>query len=605
MKFFTILRASGLDDRFIDLLREVPFEQLKNLGITKIDRLHIREQYKKRRVQDVSIDSSANVNKKSAHNLRDEQGKAWSKIEGLYCIWKETGAKLGIDRADYIILEVLKGHVYIHKLNKFDMPHCFSISVKNIFDQGLPFTNPVAIPPKHPMSFTNQCIELVMSACQEQNGAIAISSYAPCMAAIIHRGEKKWTRKEIENYFQNLVHVFNHPFRAGGDSPFTNISIFSPTFLREMYANYVYGEYTYDDISDTVDWVQDIMMDFMAKGDPVSNMMYRFPIVTLNIHPDDFDTPQVEKMLRYNKKGYFNINVTDQIALCCRLQVKKKQRMSSLGTGGDNIGAFAIVTVNTPSIFYQSIEDGKSHEAVLADRLSVCHDILQCLKTIIMGWKNHHVLMAIDWMHESMMYLTVGIHGTAEYALMASGADTFGEEWLDVHEQQLQLVADTVNGWDDADYNFEMVPAEGSTRFMADSNNIMYGANDRFYSNQFVPLYADMPIHERLKIEDRLCAIVTGGTMTFINLDGNGDPEAILNIQKKILKNYNIPQFAINIGVSKCDDCNRAVIGKVDTCICGGSMDFYTRIVGFFVAKSEWEQRRQEELESRKWHVIG
>lgn len=599
MKFFTILGSMGMDRRFINLLKSVPRKQLDNLGVTRINMLATRDWYRKKKVQDMSVDPSANVNGKSPHNLRSEQMKPWSKLMGLHYTWKKSVEMFGEERAGYIIGEALKGHVYIHDLSKFDVPYCFSIGLKNVLDFGLPFTNPVAVPPKHPMSFSNQCVELVMKACQEQAGAIALSSYPPCMASIIHEGEKQWSRKEIENIFQHMVHVFNHPFRVGGDSPFTNMSIFSPTFLDEMYANNVYGEFSYEDIRETVNWVQDIMMDFMARGDPTSGLMYRFPIMTLNIHPADFDTPEVKKMLMYNARGYFNINVTDQLALCCRLQVKKRERVSSLGTGGDNIGSLRVVTINNPSVVYQ----GGDPAEVLDDRLEVCHDLLRAVKEIIMEWSDQHTLFKLGWMHGKMFYLTVGGHGVAEQAMLMSGSGKFDDEWFGIEKEILQHVDEVTSSWDDADYNFEMVPAEGSTRTMADSNKIIHGASDRFYSNQFVPLYADIPLHDRLKYESMAAKHVSGGSMCFVNLDGYGDPEAVVNIQEKILKNYDIPQFAINIGKSQCPSCLYTAIGKASECPhCGSEMIFYTRIVGFFTPSTQWEERRLEELESRRWY---
>jgi len=153
------------------------------------------------------------------------------------------------------------------------------------------------------------------------------------------------------------------------------------------------------------------------------------------------------------------------------------------------------------------------------------------------------------------------------------------------------------------DFNFEMTPAEGATKVMAKSNKIFHGDQHEFYSNQFVPLYSDLELQDRLRIESELCSIVTGGTMTFVNIDGLPDEDAILAFQKVILKTTDIPQFAINIGMTKCNDCLAVYHGVLDSCMCGSkNVEKFTRIVGYFVPVSSWSPIRQKEFATRNWY---
>jgi ribonucleoside-triphosphate reductase len=183
------------------------------------------------------------------------------------------------------------------------------------------------------------------------------------------------------------------------------------------------------------------------------------------------------------------------------------------------------------------------------------------------------------------------------------GNEILTDDWLRSCRKRLISIRDFCDGVVDWDFNFEMVPAEGASRTLAESNNIHYKRSDRFYSNQFVPLYLDVPVTDRLRIESELCQLVSGGTMTFININGQPDKEAMLNLQKTIIKATKIPQFAINIGISRCEDCDESFSGKFEKCPdCGGETEIFTRVVGYFVSTKQWSPRRQEEFDTRHWY---
>jgi ribonucleoside-triphosphate reductase len=611
--FYKTLEAMNIDEDFVELFKSIPKEQLDNLGLTKIDVFNFRREYLNGSpVQAISIDPNANVQGKSPVNIRSEQIKPWNKVEGLYWFWKYATKLFGINRADYLIQEVLMGHVYIHDLTKWDQPYCFSISTMNILDQGRPYSRLVAKPPKHLRALVGQIAELVMDLSQEQAGAVAVSSMALAMAVTmkmeLDSTGRVYSDKDIEQEFQTFVHIVNNQFRIGGDSPFTNFSIFSPTFLKKMYGDNRHSGYSFDDIESEVNRVQNIVLDFMSRGDPTTGMMYRFPIATINIHPADVDTPEVDMMLRKNNRGFFNINVTDQVAMCCRLQMKKKERMSSLGTGGDNIGSLRIVALNLPSIVYQSKKERRPVQSILADRLEVAKDLLVCHLEIIRRLVDGKFLkfFNIHWQHLKMFYLTVGIHGLAEMVGMME-SKIGSDDWVVKCKEILLTIRNFCDEQTEWDFNYEAVPAEGATAVMARSNRIFYRCEDRFYSNQFVPLYLDIPVHERLSIESDLTSIVTGGTMTFINLSDMPDEDSMVEFQKWIIKNTKIPQFAINIGMSHCknEKCGSSFAGRVHLCPkCRGEfLEFLTRIVGYFVPESMFSPVRKEELDTRYWYA--
>jgi ribonucleoside-triphosphate reductase len=608
MKFFTILRAMTIDNDFVDLLEKVPMKQLDNLGLTKIDVFEFRRNYMAtKQVQSISNNPNANVQGKSPNNFRGEQNSSWNKLDGLYWLWQHSEKLYGRKRADHLIGEILKGHLFFHKLSMWDMHHCFSFSVARLLLEGRPYSRLVAKPSKHLPAFMGQVTETAMDFSQDQNGAFALSSLAISMAALIKREGKKYDRAEIENYFQSVVHILNNQFRVSGDSPFTNISLFSKTHLKKMYGDNEYFGFKFDDIEKDIHEIQDVFLEFMAKGDPSSGLMYRFPIITINIHPDDIDDPEVERMLRRNKEGFFNINRTDQVAMCCRLQMKKKERISSLGTGGDNIGAVAVVTINLPSEYYEGKVTGESIEHVHYRRLQDSRDLLlahlDIMKDLIEA--KYLKFFTNHWIDLKMLYCVIGNIGMPEL-LDKIGLAIGSREWMERTKIILKMNAEFTDNIKEWDFNFEMVPGESAAGSMARSNRFIYGSRDEIYSNQFVPLSQNMELHKRLEIESELSRYVTGGSMVFINIDEKPDEETMLKLQMNILKNTKIPQFAINIGRTKCNDCGFVKDGKMIKCTKCDSIntDFWTRIVGYFVPESSFEPTRQEELKTRVFYGV-
>ena len=100
--------------------------------------------------------------------------------------------------------------------------------------------------------------------------------------------------------------------------------------------------------------------DWFSKGDPDTNLPYRFPIVTLNISKNENGEITDQDFLDWASKvnlntGCFNIyvNIGSKIASCCRLvnDVERMQyRADTFGNGGLSIGSHRVVTINLPRI---------------------------------------------------------------------------------------------------------------------------------------------------------------------------------------------------------------------------------------------------------------
>jgi ribonucleoside-triphosphate reductase len=114
------------------------------------------------------------------------------------------------------------------------------------------------------------------------------------------------------------------------------------------------------------------------------------------------------------------------------------------------------------------------------------------------------------------------------------------------------------------------------------------------YANQFVPLWKDATIWEKLDEDGKYNSLLSGGGIVHAQIG-----EKITPTQAKKIINYAVKtgceHFALNPIFSKCEN-NHMTNGDVKLCpICGKKIiEKYTRVVGFFTPISSWNKTRRE-----------
>jgi ribonucleoside-triphosphate reductase (formate) len=253
--------------------------------------------------------------------------------------------------ADKFWSQVRRGILYFHDQDKMFLPYCFAASTSVLAANGRPYGQLQSLPPKRADSFVAQVIEYTMDLSQEFAGAIALGDFFVEYAKFSLK--EHLTNKVIQNDYQKFVHVVNNSFRVGGDSPFTNVSIFDKPLLKQVFK--------IEDplLLDEVIHVQKVFGEFFAKKNPQTGMPYRFPICTVNMLVKDgeiVDKEFLDWVSIYGKTGVFNIYLTEKsgkIASCCRLindvsLMSKDNFFDSFGNGGMNIGSHRVITLNLP-----------------------------------------------------------------------------------------------------------------------------------------------------------------------------------------------------------------------------------------------------------------
>ena len=114
------------------------------------------------------------------------------------------------------------------------------------------------------------------------------------------------------------------------------------------------------------------------------------------------------------------------------------------------------------------------------------------------------------------------------------------------------------------------------------------------YSNQFIPLWNDADIWERLASDRKYNGLITGGGIVHATI---GTKVTYKQAMKIILfaVSCGCEHFALNSIYSECEN-GHITFGKHKDCItCGAPVvDYLTRIVGFFVRVSDFNKTRRE-----------
>ena len=244
----------------------------------------LSKRYFTTRVSDMSIDANSNSNDEiSQNNYAAEITKGLSKLNSYFLLYTYSRDRFGIDRANQLLRSIFNGSVYFHDASSSQVPYCMSYSTSFIMNEGRQYGQLHSLPPKRAGSFLAQVTETTMDLSQTFAGAIAIADLI--VNFCYYSKKENLDDYTIINLLQQFIHVMSNKFRVGGQSPFTNLSIFDRPNLEKLFENYRYPD------GSTIDYnyvmrIQKLFAEWFAKGDPSTGMPYRFPIVTCNLACD-------------------------------------------------------------------------------------------------------------------------------------------------------------------------------------------------------------------------------------------------------------------------------------------------------------------------------
>ena len=146
---------------------------------------------------------------------------------------------------------------------------------------------------------------------------------------------------------------------------------------------------------------------------------------------------------------------------------------------------------------------------------------------------------------------------------------------------------------------------------LKDEFGIIEGVTDREYltNSHHVPVFAEVSLIEKLKIEANFCKNPQAGCITYLELEGSvyNNLEAVEQIINYAMS-LDIPYLALNIPLDMCETCGyQSEINQNECPQCGGiDIQRLRRVTGYLTSDyRKFNKGKREEVEMRIKHKMG
>ena len=290
--------------------------------------------------------------------------------------------------------------------------------------------------------------------------------------------------------------------------------------------------------------------------------------------------------------------------------------VNSFGGSALSMGSHRVVLLDTNryALELQGKGDADDFLKLLDDRIEQATKILLSHRHMLAQLRDDGFLMFLEngWMDLDRMFSTIGLIGLIETVeTLNKGLDEKDGDKKLTMEDMLVFINKKVNELSTRYHipmNIEQVPGEAMAPRLAKVDKYIFGEDKvpyELYSNQFVPLWVDATVFERMEQDGKFNLLFTGGGIVHFNLGERTTPQQNKELIRFAIK-CGSEHFALNTAYAQCVD-GHITLGKNDKCpICGKDItDYMTRVVGFMVRVSKMnETRREWEFPRRKFRSI-
>lgn len=617
------------------------------------------EKYKKsNNTANATIDDNSNVNGKNIGILNSEIHKEDNiKINRAMVTKKLKQLFPDFDAKNYV--RDLESHiVYKHDENSFAgaiSPYCVSISMYPFLENGLKEIGGLSAAPKNLDSYCGMYINLIFAVSAQFAGAVATSEvliyfdwfarkewgddYSKIADEEITSGKvnrKMTIRKQIHQYFQQILYSINQPAAARGlQSAFVNFSIFDKAFFDGMFGNFMFPDYT-KPTWESFNWLQKEFLHWFNQERLKTILTFPVVSVALVYKEDKFAD---EDMAAFVAKEYSEGNsfftyisdTVDSLSSCCRLKnkVNTKEFNFTNGNMGVMTGSKSVITLNLNRIvqdwqktdsnndlhaFYASESGFKPYLEEILDRVYKYHVAYNELLWDMCD-SNLLPIYKAGFIHLDKQYLTVGLNGLNQAAEFMGITCNDNEEYRKFCQYVFSTIKDcntTANGvyfGHKITLNTEMVPAESlaiknynwdkKEGYVVPEDTNLYASYIFKPNDQSVSIIEKLRLHGRDYIGDYL----DGGAAAHLNLS-----EHLSEKQYMYLLHYAAKKgcqyFTFNVPNSECEDCGFITKVPIDECPkCKSKrISQYDRIIGYLTKIRNWSEGRQIEQKKRIYH---
>ena len=523
-----------------------------------------------------------------------------------------------------------QGAIHIHDLDML-AGYCAGWSLRSLLEEGFGGVAGAvsSAPPKHLTSALGQMVNFLGTLQNEWAGAQSFSSFDTYLAPFVRLDGL--TYDQVEQAVQEFVFNLNVPSRWGTQTPFTNLTFdwVCPPELREQ-TPFIGDEpvdFTYGELQAEMDLLNRAFIEVMGRGD-ASGRAFTFPIPTYNITADfDWGHPNARRLFDMTAKyglPYFQNFINSDLdpgqirSMCCRLQLDLREllaRGNGLFGSAELTGSIGVVSVNCARLGFLHADDMPGLLAELDELLELGVGVLEARRDLVgkliddglypytkrwlPGLDNHFSTLGVNGVNEMIRNFT----GDADDITTARG-HAMAADLLDHIRTRLVEFQESTGHM----FNLEATPAEGATyRFAREDRRrypgILQAGTDAepFYTNssQLPVGYTDDPFRALAEQED-LQSKYTGGTVLHLYMGEALDSgEACATLVRRSLENFHLPYVTVTPTFSVCA-AHGYHSGELEACpTCGGEVEVWTRVMGYFRPVSSFNIGKKGEHHER------
>lgn len=618
------------------------------------------QKYKKSgNTADATIDDNSNVASKNIGILNNEihksdnidinRGMVMRKLKELY---PDFDAKTYIRDLEHHI-------IYKHDESSFAgaiAPYCCSISMYPFLNEGIKDLGGLSASPKNLDSFCGMYINLIFAVASQFAGAVATSEFLvyfdyfarkewgdeyylnPDVKITDHSIREKTIRKQIHQYFQQVIYSINQPAAARGmQAAFVNFSYFDKPFFDGMFGTFYFPDGTQPHW-ESVKWLQKEFMTWFNQERLRTIITFPVESVTLLYKDGKFQDEEMAEFVaeEYSRGHSFFTYISDSVdslSSCCRLKNKIQTHEFNFTNGnmGVETGSKSVITLNLNRIIQDCDKAyGLRRNGGWRENSSFLKDYL----TEILGrvYKYHHAYNEILWdMYDANLlpaykagfialnkqYLTIGINGLNQAAEFLGMKCTDNEEYKEFCQTIFSTIKEQNTLHNSSNrvkhkltFNTECVPAESLA-----AKNYNWDKEDGYWVPGDTNLYAsyiykpneDLSILEKIRLhgKDYIGDYLDGGSAAHLNLDHHLDKEQYTKILHYAAEN-GCQYFTFNIPNCECEDCGFIAKQPFTTCPkCSSThVSLWDRIIGYLTKVKNWAEPRRIEQKTRVYENV-
>ncbi len=544
----------------------------------------------------------------------------------------------------------MNGQVHIHDLDYFPIrPFCFSHDIRFFLKRGFKPDGTgdhatIAGPAKTPEVAFLHAAKVLAAAQTNCAGGQGFSYFNTFLAPVI-RG---LSYKQVKQLAQMFIFEMGQMYVArGGQTVFSSIDLDMtvPKVFRDIPAVHLGGKTngeTYANYEDEVRTLFNAFLDVYSGGD-YQGKPFNFPKFEVQIYPKDFkngkfddELMKVSELAAKFGTPYYIINqpyMPDFACYqCCAylMPLDKSIDINDLENETVRGGSLQVVTINLPQIAYEARGNDAKFFEILDERMEKAKKVMilrreiieRNLKNGMLPFLNQRVNEKERYFEPDKQSYTIGLVGINEMAAFHLGEELHESKkaWmfgLKVMKHMKDVVA---RFREETGMNFALArtPAESTAYRLATIDRKVYGdraivqgdpvTKSIYYTNSFhVRPNADIPLFDRMKIEGSFHPLTDGGAMSHVWLgEAHPNPEAIMELTKKIATKTAIQYMAYTKDLTICESCGFVTGGLHSNCTkCKSErVQNWSRITGYYQNVKGWDKGKLAELRDRRRYGV-